>query len=69
MNFIFIISLAILALVILWIQRDAQRRGIERKVYWLWLFLIIPAFLFLRIIGVGIVLIAYYLSSRRFGGE
>lgn len=68
MNILNILDFAFLALAVFWIYRDAKKRGIERKIYWVWITFLVPAFLFLRIIGIIIVAVSYFISSRYLPG-
>lgn len=62
-----VIGLAALVLVALWMYRDAQSRGIEPAI---WLVVLILATVFVGILGVVVVLVAYLIvrGSHPVGG-
>lgn len=60
-----IIDLAIAIIAIFWIQTDMDKKGIERKFYWLWMVGVVGGLLLFGIVGIVIVLVAYYLWSRK----
>lgn len=68
MNILAILSLALLSLTAFLIFRDAKNRGIEKKIYWVWILFLVPAFVFLRIIGIVMVAVSYFISSRYLSG-
>lgn len=59
-----IVQMAILGLAILWLNKDINERGFERKVYWIWIICSVFALFFLGILGVLTAVFVYYLWSR-----
>lgn len=59
-----IVQMAILVSVVFWINRDASDRGFEDRIRWIWAIGSIAALFFLGIIGILIVVFAYYIWSR-----